>query len=106
LELAEVLSGGDKLDMNYLYRWLPRTDTFEKTNDSIRVLEALNLHTGMTPKEINKDLKEKQMILEWMLKNNIKDVNPVGQVMSAYYKTPDIIINAAKRNKKLKEVFK
>ncbi|MBW2984338.1 Flp pilus assembly complex ATPase component TadA [Candidatus Woesearchaeota archaeon] len=106
LELAEVLSGGEKLDVNYLYRWLPRNDSFEKTNDSVRITEELNLHTGMTPKEISRDLKEKQLILEWMLKNNIKDVNPVGQVMRVYYKTPDIIINAAKKNKKLKEILK
>ncbi|MBW2966145.1 type II/IV secretion system ATPase subunit [Candidatus Woesearchaeota archaeon] len=100
LELAEVLSGEDKLDVNYIYRWRPTSDSFEKANDSIRIMEELNLHTGMTPKEIDKDLKEKQIILQWMLKNNIKDVNPVGQIMRIYYKTPDVIINAAKQNKK------
>jgi flagellar protein FlaI len=101
LELAEVLSGEDKLDVNYLYRWRPRNDSFEKANDSIRIMEELNLHTGMTPKEINKDLKEKQMILQWMLKNNIKDVNAVGKTMRIYYKTPDIILNTVKKGKKL-----
>ncbi|MEE9525912.1 MAG: type II/IV secretion system ATPase subunit, partial [Candidatus Woesearchaeota archaeon] len=100
LELAEVLSGEDKLNVNYLYRWIPRTDKFEKTDDSVRIIEELNLHTGMTPKEINKDLKEKQMILQWMLKNNIRDVNDVGQVMRIYYKNPNIIINAAKKSQK------
>jgi len=59
----------------------------------------------MTPEEINKDLKEKQMILQWMLKNNIKDVNPVGQIMRIYYKTPDIIINAAKKNAKPESIL-
>jgi len=100
LELAEVLSREDKLDVNYLYRWIPRTDKFEKANESIRIIEELNLHTGMTPKEINQDLKEKEMILDWMLKNNIKDVNEVGQIMRIYYKTPNIIIDAAKKNSK------
>ena len=60
LELAEILTGGkEQLETNYLYRWMPRTDTFEKVNDSIRVFEDLNLHTGMTPKEIRDDLKER-----------------------------------------------
>ena len=106
LELAEVLSGEDKIDLNYLYRWIPRTDKFEKANDSIRIIEELNLHTGMTPKEINQDLKEKEMILDWMSKNNIKDVNDVGQVMRIYYKTPNTIIDAAKKNAKPADILK
>ncbi len=105
LELAEILTvegpGGEMtIDFNYLYRWRPRTDTFEKINESIRVIEELNMHTGMTTDEIRKDLDEKQMILKWMLENNIKDVNQVGRVMKLYYKNPDLIINATMTNRK------
>ena len=101
LELSEILTGGkEELEVNYLYRWRPRTDKFEKVNNSIRVLEDLNLHTGMTPKEINDDLKQKQKILDWMLKNNIRDIDDVGIITKIYYKEPDMIINAATKNKK------
>lgn len=105
LELAEVLgteeAGGDiSIDFNYLYRWRPRTDTFEKINESIRVIEELNMHTGMTTDEIKRDLEEKQMILQWMLNYNIKDVNEVGRVMKLYYKSPRFIVNAAMANRK------
>ncbi len=101
LELAEVLVGeGADLGLNYLYRWDPRTDTFSKISESIRVFDDLNLHTGMTPKEINHDLEEKRKILEWMLKNNIKDVDEVGPIMRCYYKTPDILLDAINKNKK------
>ena len=87
LELAEILTGGkETLGINYLYRWYPRTDTFEKANSSVRVFEELNLHTGMTPKEINDDLKERENILQWMLDNDIKDIGQVGRVMRVYYK--------------------
>jgi len=105
LELAEVLAteepGGEiSIDFNYLYRWRPRTDTFEKINESIRVIEELNMHTGMTTEEIKRDLEEKQAILKWMLDNNLKDVNEVGRVMKLYYKSPRLIINAAMSNRK------
>ena len=87
LELAEVLTGGkEDLETNYLYRWIPRTDSFEKANGSVRVFEELNLHVGMTPKEIEKDLSEREDILEWMLKNKIKDISEVGKILKAYYK--------------------
>lgn len=102
LELAEVLSDEGKLDVNYLYRWLPREDSFEKANDSIRVVEELNLHTGMTPEEINQELKDKELILNWMVKNKITDVNIVGQIMQKYYRDPKSIVSLAKSNKKFK----
>lgn len=101
LELAEVLIGREnELSLNYLFRWQPRTDTFVKVNDSIRVTEELNLHTGMTPKEITDDLKQKQEILDWMLKNGVKNVNEVGQIMRYYYKEKETLLDAVSRNKK------
>lgn len=97
LEVAEVLSEASEkaeLELNYLYRWHPRDDVFEKINDSIRVVEDLNLHTGMTPQEISSDLKEKQKILQWMVDNKLYDINKVGQVMHHYYKNPEILHDA------------
>jgi archaeal flagellar protein FlaI len=109
LEVAEILSQetDDKsLGLNYLFRWKPRTDTFEKINESIRVMEDLNLHTGMTATDINKDLKNKEKILQWMVNYNIKDVDLVGKVMKVYYKSPKVIIDLAENNSSPEEFFK
>jgi flagellar protein FlaI len=108
LELAEILSTEKEekdVEMNYLYRWVPRTDVFEKVNDSIRVMEELNLHTGMTTDDINRDLKEKQVILRWMLKNGIKDIDEVGQIIKAYYKNPKQVAEAAIKDRKPSEIM-
>lgn len=59
----------------------------------------------MTNKEIKDDLKEKQAILQWMLDNNIKNVDHVGKVMKIYYKNPDVVIEAAKKNKKSSDIL-
>jgi hypothetical protein len=103
LELAEVLTGAQgtrELGLNYLYRWHPRNDEFLKVNESMRVFEELNMHTGMTPDEIEKDLAEKQTMLKWMLKYNIKDVNAVGSIMRHYYKKSEELQEAVKKDKK------
>jgi len=107
LELAELLSGGkEEMEVNYLYRWRPRTDTFEKINQSIRVFEDLNLHTGMTQQEILKDLKQKEMILQWLLDYSIEDIDILGKVFKTYYKNPELIINAAVKKQKPESVVK
>ncbi len=100
LELAEVIQGAEgDLGLNYLYRWNPRKDEFLKVKESIRVVEDLNLHTGMTPEEINKDLEQKKKILNWMVKNNITEVDEVGKIMNYYYEEEDILIETVEKDK-------
>jgi archaeal flagellar protein FlaI len=107
LELAEVMTGNEHdLGLNFLYRWQPRTDTFVKVNESIRIVEELNLHTGMTPKEITQDLKQKSEILDWMLKNNLRSVDEVGTIMRYYYKEKDVLVEAVTKNKNADEFMK
>ncbi|MGM5483348.1 MAG: type II/IV secretion system ATPase subunit [Nanobdellota archaeon] len=108
LEMAEILAGSadQGIDLNYLYRWRPRRDVFEKDNESTRIFEELNLHTGMTFKEMKDNIKEKKDILQWLLDNNIKDVNKVGQIMSIYYKYPELLMDTIKDNKSIKGIGK
>jgi archaeal flagellar protein FlaI len=107
LELAEILTGGkEEIGINYLYRWIARDDKFEVDNESIRVVEELNLHTGMTPAEIKKDLKEKAQILDWLVKNEISEINQLGSIMKIYYKDPQKILIAAKTNQNPLEFIK
>src|SRR5690606_36669744 len=95
LEAAELLpaANDEKIGLNYLYRWLPRRDKFIKDENSIRVVEDMNLHTGMTQNEIENDLHQKENILQWMLDNKILDVDKVGQIMRIYYKYPKLLLD-------------
>jgi len=100
LELAEILTGGkETIEPNYLYRWHPRGDKFEKGNTSIRMAEDLNLHTGMTPKEIAEDMLEKKSVLQWMLKQNVTEIHHVGRIMRAYYRNKEELLNLVNSNK-------
>jgi archaeal flagellar protein FlaI len=95
LEVAELLPGSndEKVTLNYLFRWRARSDTFAVDEQSIRVVEDLNLHTGMTEKDIQNDLAEKKSVLEWLLKNKIYDIDEVGEVLRIYYKHPKLLID-------------
>jgi archaeal flagellar protein FlaI len=108
LELGEILRGGlidNNLKINYLYRWRPRTDTFEKNENSIRLIEDLNLRTGMTPSEIHEDIEKRKTILDWMVKNEIYDTNIIGKLMKIYYKEKDLLFNLIKNEKNVEEVI-
>ena len=99
LEVAEILvSGKTDLDINYLYRWRPRKDVFEKADTSVRLYEDLNLHTGMTIEEIESDLRDKEMILQWLVDYKFTDNDKLGKIFKIYYKTSQVVIEAARNN--------
>ncbi|RLJ03533.1 MAG: CpaF family protein [Candidatus Aenigmatarchaeota archaeon] len=110
-QLAEVIpqitrSGeGMTVDMNVLYRWSPREDRLIQSRDSVRIMDEIQMHTGMSEKEIFEDLREKQRILQWMLENNIKTVNTVGKVIADYYKDREMALERVRKNMKPKDIF-
>lgn len=105
LEVAEVIDLKDDIELNYLYRWHPRSDTFEKVNESKRIYEDLSLHTGLTPRDIEQDLREKEAVLQWMVDNSLEDVNQVGQVMRIYYKDKDFLIKSIRSKSSLPKIL-
>ncbi|MFH0860381.1 MAG: type II/IV secretion system ATPase subunit [Candidatus Altiarchaeota archaeon] len=102
-EVAEIVPGTEskEFDLNYLYRWNPRTQSFSKINESQRVYNELNLHTGMDKDEIEKDLKEKEEVLQWMLDKRIDTIDEVGRVMDRYYKNKNRLLDIVRAKKDL-----
>ena len=99
LEICEILTGSkpEDLEANVIYRWRPRTDTFEKVNEPNRYYKELNLHTGMTKEEIIKDIENRATIINWMISNKLTDIESVGRIMALYYSKPQEILDIAKK---------
>jgi len=98
-EIAEIIPGesGKEFELNYLYHWNTRAREFVKVNDSKRIMDDLSMHTGMSRDDIKRDIKEKEEILNWMLKNDIKDLEAVGATMEEYYKSPQKLLEKVRR---------
>ena len=54
LEICEIAPGAkeEEISTSVIYRWRPRTDSFEMVGEPTKYLKELNLHTGMTKEEI------------------------------------------------------
>jgi flagellar protein FlaI len=109
-EVAEVIptygkDGKATIGVNVLYRWKPKNDKIEKLHESIRLFKEIELHTGMTSKEIRDDLDKKEMILNWMLKNKINTVNTVGKIIADYYDDKAKVVEIARKGKKPSELL-
>ncbi|PIU21358.1 MAG: hypothetical protein COT15_02790 [Candidatus Diapherotrites archaeon CG08_land_8_20_14_0_20_34_12] len=84
-QLAEFMPGKESLMANILYRWIPEKDEFKVHNKSMAFFDELSRNTGMDENEIERDLKYKKAIFDWLIKNKIRDINSVGKVMNLYY---------------------
>ena len=107
-EIAEIeqTSSGQGLQVNTIYKWAPRTDTWDKLSKPVKLLTLLNLHTGLTEEDINIELATRKMILEWMRNNNITSLDDIGLIMKIFYSDMDKVKKLAKKNVTLEEFKK
>ncbi len=82
LQFAEIHPGGDAKVMIQLD---VAKDKLVQVGVPARLLETLNLYTGLNADEIGRDLQEKNRILNWMVTRKITDVHQIGLIMSKYY---------------------
>ena len=83
LEVAEVTEEGD---INILYRWNPVSDEIKKANESNTLIRTLRMFTGFSNEEIKKELEIRKKVLQFMVKNKIKDIEEVSRIISDYYR--------------------
>ena len=99
-QVAEILPIGERPDdsqikANILYRMKSDGEIVEHEK-SVRLFDEIRMHTGMSDEEIQKNLREKTQILDWMVQQNIIDINVVGELMARYYANKDDVLREAK----------
>ena len=86
-ELSEIVKSDETTPkLNTVYHLDPRTDEVQRVNPSVRVLNELRMFTGMSKKDMEINISERQQILLWLLEQNIKDVDDVGKIIAEYYR--------------------
>jgi flagellar protein FlaI len=110
LQIAELIpSSGlkeSRIDLNVIFQWIAAEDKIVSLSKSYRVMNDIKLYTGMTEKNIESDLKEKRDILEWLVKNKIKDINEVGRIISEYYRNPEMVLGMVKKGTRAQKIAK
>jgi len=112
MELAEIKRNEEteEVEANLLYEWNPKEDKIEKKTDSVdkdrteyraqqaggSIYETLKMHTGLKRDEIDENIEDKKRILQWMIDNEINEVDEVGRIVAEYYSQPQRITEIAK----------
>jgi flagellar protein FlaI len=94
LEIAEVVDDGDgDLEPHTVYDWESQEDAFYREGESRQVKDKLSRLTGLTDEEIENDIQEKKEILEWLVSNDVSDLDDVGRVVAEYYADKDAVMD-------------
>jgi flagellar protein FlaI len=95
-ELSEIKEDGEP---NVLMRYNAKDDILHKVGNSKVIKDNLELYTGAAESSIKKELDEKEMVLKWLVKQNVSTVDSVGKAMAEYYTNKENLMKYVKANK-------
>ena len=91
IELASEIVTSEKnpahLSAKDVFKWDPATDSFSSTNRS-QVIEKIKARRGISQEVVETELTRRKAILEWMLKNRIRQYKEVARVIRDYNNDP------------------
>ncbi|MCE8427399.1 MAG: type II/IV secretion system ATPase subunit [Candidatus Methanoperedens sp.] len=99
-ELVGIDPSSGNISIRDIYTWNPSNDTIERSGSS-RVLEEIMLSRGWSREKINKELKNRETVLKYMMDNDIGDYRDVSLIIRMYSTEPENVINLINEGKTL-----
>src|SRR5437879_5256368 len=83
---------------NDVFKWSPKSDTFVFYGRSYALENIMKRH-GYRHEEVMEELNNRRMVLEWMVRNNVRDFKDVVEIIRPYYLNPQQLLDRVKREK-------
>ncbi len=99
-QVAEILPDSSP---NVILQYDSRKDCLVEVNKSRQLFANISLYTGFTDKEIAKDLKEKESVLDYLDRFDITSVDGVGRIIAEYYTNKERLLKFVRSNKPFEE---
>jgi len=80
---------------NDIFKWDPKADSFTYYGRSY-VLEKIMRRHGISYEEAARELNNRRLVLEWMIKKDIRDYKDVVEVIRSYYLNPTMLLDKIK----------
>ena len=93
-EIVEIIGQdphSEELLTNQVFRWEHATDTFRFLGKSY-VLDKVMVKGNFTKEGVMKELKQRQRLLEWMMKTNVTGFRNVSNIINQYYIHPEEVL--------------
>ena len=74
------------------FRWVSKVDDRFECTGSSKVLTDIRLLNEWDEKRLQKEMRNRMKVLEWMLKNKVRSYKEVGAIIAEYYKDPESVL--------------
>lgn len=91
VEIHDIDPNTRNIRTNDVYNWNSGTDRFDKVGDS-KIISDISQRRAWSKKEINLELLRRQRVLEYMVRNNIRDFRQVSAIIQAYAVKPERVL--------------
>ena len=94
-ELKDFKGKAQQLQTEEVFRWNPKFDKFQFVGQS-GLLEKHMQKMGLTQEDVDKELRYRKAVLEWMVQQGIRNYSAVAQIIREYYANPNRVFQKAK----------
>jgi len=81
---------------NEVFRWIPEKDQFDYSGKSY-ILERIRGSTGMSREDMDKELRIRTEIINWMIYRGVKSYKEFAKIVSEYYEDPKTLLYKMRR---------
>nr|WP_255668295.1 type II/IV secretion system ATPase subunit [Methanocella sp. CWC-04] len=91
VEIHDIDPNTRNIRTNDIYVWNSGTDRFDRVGES-RMLAEIAQRRAWSRKDLSTEVLRRQRVLEYMVKNNIRDFKQVSAIIQAYSVRPDRVL--------------
>jgi len=91
--VVEVARSEVGVSFSEIFAFDPKTDKVLRTDVPMQKEEKMANLSGLTTMDLKKEVQEKKLILQYLLKNKITDFVKVQDVIQRYYVDPESVIS-------------
>ncbi len=99
-EVAEIVGIEEgTVQLNKIFQWNPERDTIDNVSITSKTLTQIANLSGNSLNDLYREIENREMLLNYMVQENIRSVNEVNNVLELYYKTPEKVLNQIMLNR-------
>lgn len=91
-EVNEIDNRTGELSYSEKFEWRADSDTFTQMRGTSEVLDDIRESRGWSQMDLQRELRNRRWVLEFMLENDITDYRQFTSVVNEYYSEPDRVL--------------
>jgi archaeal flagellar protein FlaI len=82
------------------FHWMSEIEDKFESNGGSRIMYKIKLQNGWSDVTLDQELKDRKLVLEWMIRKKTRSYEDVGRIVSEYSKDPAMVLQRVREDSK------